>query len=69
MTLSQVFTVQSSPVGVINWPKHTERTSLLGWSSNSPIPGWAHVTLQAQCARQCHFAASILVTERRGVGG
>lgn len=39
----------------------------LGWSSSSLIPGWANVSLQAQWAHQCHFAASILVLERRRV--
>lgn len=42
---------------------------LLGWSCSSLIPGWANVSQQAHWACQCHFAASILVSECRGVSG
>ncbi|KAG7524813.1 hypothetical protein JOB18_017326 [Solea senegalensis] len=47
--------------------EETGLSSLLGWSSTNPVPGWAHVILQAQRARQCRYAASILVhkVERR----
>ncbi len=67
--LSKVSTVQSPLVGVINCPRHPGLRSLLGWSSTSLIPGWAHVSLQAQWGRQCRFAASILVAKWRGVSG
>lgn len=67
--LSKVSTEQSPFVGVINWPRHPGLSSLLGWSSTILIPGWANLSLQAQWARQCRFAASILVTKWRGVSG
>lgn len=67
--LSKVSTVQYPFVGVINWPRHPGLSSLLGWSSTILIPGWANLSLQAQWARQCRFAASILVTKWRGASG
>lgn len=67
--LCKVSTVQS-PLGVINWLRHPGLSSLQGWSSTSLIPGWANVNLlQPQWARQCRFAASILVSKWRGVSG
>ena len=64
---SKVSTVQSLLEGVINWPRHSWLSGLLGWSSSGLIPGWANVSLQAQRARQCRSTASILVAKWRGV--